>query len=423
MKNNSFDWFKLDNAAKIFPGQNSRAWSNVFRLSVQLKQKIDPEILAEALKATLKRIPSFDVRIRRGLFWYYFEKNPNEPTVLPDIKNPCYRIKFRENDGFLFRVFYRDNRISVDVYHALCDGYGASVFIFTLVGEYLRLTGEEVTYNQFVLDVKDSPRSSEVEDSYSRYADSKVPYDRKDKWVYHAKGTKMPMHITNFTVGCMSFKELYAVAKSYGATVTEFLVALLIDIHYRKQLAENKNQREICAQIPVNLRKAFPSETLRNFVLCLRVKLNPNLGEYTFEEIVRSVSLQLRLANDPKLINSLMTQNMKLERNPVTKHLPLLLKDMGVAIGFLITAEQTTSTLISNLGAIKLPESVEKHIEKAVLFTGPGKVNGARCGVMSIGDKFTFSFSNCYKESDIEREFYTRLVKMGVHVKIESNRD
>ena len=28
-----------------------------------------------------------------------------------------------------------------------------------------------------------------------------------------------------------------------------------------------------------------------------------------------------------------------------------------------------------------------------------------------------------YKESDIEREFYTRLVKMGVHVKIESNRD
>ena len=133
--------------------------------------------------------------------------------------------------------------------------------------------------------------------------------------------------------------------------------------------------------------------------------------------------MQLKLANDPKLINSLMTQNMKLERNPVTKHLPLVVKDLGVAIGFLITAEQTTSTLISNLGAIRLPESVEKHIEKAVFFTGPGKVNGARCGVMSVGDKFSFSFSNCYKESDIEREFFTRLVKMGVHVKIESNRD
>jgi NRPS condensation-like uncharacterized protein len=423
MKNTSFDWFKLDNAAKIFPGQNSKSWSNVFRLTVQLKKEIDPQVLAQALKATLQRIPSFNVRIRRGLFWYYFEKNPNEPDVLPDIKNPCYRIKFKENKGFLFRVFYLGDRISVDVYHALCDGYGASVFIFTLVGEYLRLTGEEVDYNKFVLDVKDSPKPSEVEDSYDRYADSKVPYDRKDKWVYHAKGTKAPMHMSNFTIGVMSFKELHAVAKSYNATVTEFLAALLMDVHYRKQKAENKKQREICVQVPVNLRKAFPSETLRNFVLCLRVKMDPNLGEYTFEEIVRSVSLQLKLANDPKLINSLMTQNMKLERNPVTKHLPLVIKDLGVAIGFLITAEQTTSTLLSNLGPVNVPESVEKHIEKVILFTGAGKVNSARCGVVSIGDKLAFSFSNCYEESDIEREFYTRLVKMGVHVKIESNRD
>ncbi len=423
MKNAGYDWLKLDNAAKIFPGQNSRAWSNVFRIGAQLKSEVDPQLLAEALRNTLRRIPSFNVRIKKGLFWYYFEQNPNELQVLPDIKNPCYRIKFKENNGFLFRVFYNGDRINLDVYHSLCDGYGASVFLSTLVGEYLRLRGEEIEYNQFVLNVAEAPKESELEDSYSRYADSKVPYDRKDKWVYHAKGTKMPMHMTNFTAGIMSFKELHDIVKSYGVTVTEFLAALLMDIHYRKQLRENKKQREICVQIPVNLRKAFPSETLRNFVLCLRVKMNPNLGEYTFEEIVRSVSLQLRLVNDPKLINSLMTQNMKLERNPVTKHLPLIIKDLGVAVGFLITAEQTTSTLISNLGPIRLPESVEKHVEKVYLFTGPGLVNGARCGVASLGDKLVFTFSNCYKESDIEREFFTRLVKMGVHVKIESNRD
>lgn len=423
MKNTSYDWLKLDNAAKIFPGQNSRSWSNIFRIGAQLKSEIDPQVLSVALKNTLKRIPNFNVRIRRGLFWYYFEQNPNEPQVLPDIKNPCYRIKFKENKGFLFRVFYRNDRINVEVYHALCDGYGAAVFISTLVGEYLRLKGEDIDYNQFVLDVKEAPRASELEDSYDRYADSKVPYDRKDKWVYHATGTRMPMHISNFTAGIMSFKELHAVAKGYGVTVTEFLAALMMDILYHKQLREKKNQREICIQIPVNLRKAFPSESLRNFVLCLRVKINPNLGEYTFEEIVRSVSLQLKLANDPKLINSLMTQNMKLERNPVTKHLPLVLKDLGVGVGFLITAEQTTSCLLSNLGPISLPQSVEKHIEKLYLFTGPGIVNGARCGIVSMGDKLVFTFSNCYKESDIEREFYTRLVKMGVHVKIESNRD
>ena len=161
----------------------------------------------------------------------------------------------------------------------------------------------------------------------------------------------------------------------------------------------------------------------RNFVLCLRVKIDPNLGEYTFEEILRSVSLQLKLANDKKLINSLMTENLKLERHPVMKYFPLPLKNLGVGISFAITGEQTTSTLVSNLGAIRLPEDVSEHIEKLMFFTGAGLVNGSRCASITFKDNLVFSFSNCYKESDLEREFFTRLVKMGVHVKIESNRD
>ena len=40
MRNNTFEWFRLDNAAKIFPGQISRTWSNVFRFGVELKEKL-----------------------------------------------------------------------------------------------------------------------------------------------------------------------------------------------------------------------------------------------------------------------------------------------------------------------------------------------------------------------------------------------
>lgn len=423
MKNNSFEWIKLDNAAKIFPGQNSRSWSNIFRLTFLLKEEVDPDILQKALEASLVRIPTFAVRIRNGFFWHYFEKNTKPCQVLPDIKNPCYRINFKENNGYLFRLYYHGCRISLEVYHALADGYGGAVFLSTVVGEYLRLKGYSVSCNQFALDVNEAPKNQELEDSYNRYASSKVKYDRKDNWVYHNVGTKNPMHRNNYTAGIMSFKEVHAITQKYGVTVTEFFAALLIDILYRKQLSESGKQKEISAQVPVNLRKAFPSETLRNFVLCLRAKINPNMGEYTFEEILRSVSLQLRLVNNDKFLNSLMTQNLKIERNPVAKFIPLPIKDLGVAITFLITGEQTTSTLISNLGPINLPEDMREHIESVFLFTGAGKLNGARCGVASLGDELTFTFSNCYEENEIEREFFTRLVKMGVHVKIESNRD
>ena len=34
-------WLKLDNAAKVFPGQNSTTWSNSFRVCYELNEKVD----------------------------------------------------------------------------------------------------------------------------------------------------------------------------------------------------------------------------------------------------------------------------------------------------------------------------------------------------------------------------------------------
>ncbi len=100
------DWFRLDNAATVFPGQNSEGWSNVFRLSVELNETVDPDLLTEALHNILPRFPSFDVRIRKGFFWYYFEKNPNgAPPLMPDINNPFHRVKCKENNTYLFKVY------------------------------------------------------------------------------------------------------------------------------------------------------------------------------------------------------------------------------------------------------------------------------------------------------------------------------
>ena len=40
----------LDNAAKIYPPAANRKWSAMFRLSVTLKENVDPEILATAAR-------------------------------------------------------------------------------------------------------------------------------------------------------------------------------------------------------------------------------------------------------------------------------------------------------------------------------------------------------------------------------------
>lgn len=417
-------WLKLDNAAKIFPGQNTGKWSNVFRLSVTLKSQIQPELLERALIMTLPRFPCFDVRIRRGFFWYYFEKAElPAPPLMPDINNPCHRIKFSENNRFLFRIYYYKNRISVEFFHALADGHGACVFLSTLTAQYLRLLGFHIPSGGMVLDINTMANEGEIEDSFSRFANSKVKAKRAENFVYHRKGQKMPAHRVNITTGYMPLKQLLDLSRSNAATITEYLASVLMYIHYNIQLDEERKQKEISVQIPVNLRRSFPSNTLRNFSLCYSVKLNPNMGEYSFEEMLNQVKLYLRLINNPKELNAMMTANMGLEKNYFMRAMPLFIKKIGIGISFLLTGEQTTSALLTNLGAVTLPDEMAQYVEKFMLMAGPGVLNGARVGAVSYNDTFAATFANIYEDSRIEREFFSFLVKRGIHVKIESNRN
>lgn len=415
-------WFKLDNAAKIFPGQSTDTWSNIFRFSVRLTEKVDPEVLAAALERVLPRFPSFDVCIKRGFFWYYFEKNPDgAPDVRQDIINPCHRIKFNENKGYLFRVYYFENKISVDFFHALTDGRGSSFFVCTLVAEYLRLKGYDISCGGAVLDLNEAPKAEELEDSFVKNAGSKGKVERSGKRVYHYKGTKMPKHTVNITSGIMRLDEVKRLAKSKGATVTEFIETALLYTMYKKQKAESIKQKEVSVQIPVDLRNVFHSHTLRNYSLTYIVRLDPNLGEYTFDEVLEHVKTYLHHIHNEKYLRAMTTANLKIE-NSVLKYFPLVIKDLGIGVAFMLTGEQTTSVLGSNLGVVNIPPEMEQYVERMYFMAGPGVLNGARCGAVGYKDTFTLTFANIYKESDIEREFFTLLVKMGLHIKIESNR-
>lgn len=418
------EWFRLDNAGILFPGQNTSKWSNIFRVSIELKEEIDPVILKQALKNIMPRFPSLAVRMRKGVFWYYLEKNPlKAPEIHEDIQNPCYRVKFKESDRFLFRVYYHGNHIAVDLFHAISDGYGNTHLVCTLAAEYLRLKGHHIPAGGFVKDITVTAPKEELSDDFPKFAKSKAPSPITGKHVYHPRGTKLPLHRVNITSGIMSFAEVHKLAKAKGVTVTEFFAAILMDIHCRKQLRENRKQKEVSVQIPINLRNIYPSKTMRNFSICLMVKVDPKLGEYSFDELLQQVALQLRLEKDEKKINAQISKHVRIEKNPVLKFLPLPLKNLGLGVATLTSAEQTTTAYLTNLGPVVLPEEMKPFVEKVVLIPGPGMRTAARCGISSFGDTLVFSFADCYKENDIEREFFTTLVKMGVHVKIESNRE
>ena len=175
-------------------------------------------------------------------------------------------------------------------------------------------------------------------------------------------------------------------------------------------------------QIPVNVRNFFDSETLRNFMLCYAFQIDPNMGEYTFPEIVRQVSLYLRFINNEKEIQSMMNSNTAIERNPIMKILPSVLKDFGISVGYKFAGEKSSSAIISNVGVVKIPKEMEPYVEKMMFMMGPGMVNAARCIAVTMNGTLALSISNIYESTLVQKEIFTTLVKFGIPVKIESNR-
>lgn len=416
-------WYPLDNAAMVYSAIQRDDYSAVYRFSAVMDTKVDPQALQNAVNRVMPRFPGFQVHLRKGIFWYYFDEDPSFfPKVQPDIANPCQPVRFSARDQLL-RVFYYEKRISIELFHALADGSGALVFLKTLVAEYLRQRGIEVPCSQGVLNPAQPPQPGEWEDAYQRYATSRVHRSLKGKPAYRHRGTPEPFYTLNITLGIMQVEALKKAAGKYQATITEYLSAGLIQGLLELQHEEVLfRERPVALVIPVDLRHYFETNSLRNFILTARVAVDPELGDYTFPELVEQVRYSLRLQTMRQELQARITQNVSLQKSPVLRWIPRPLKNRAIALGFWLSGERPFSTTFTNPGIFRVPKVMEEHLSRVEVILGQSYTGPANCAAISCGDTFTFSFSGTQKEADLERIFFRWLVREGVPVKVISNR-
>ena len=424
-KNGRRDWYKLDLSAIVYPTLQRRDFSSVYRLSVVLKEEIKPDILQKALDLTLPRFPTYKAAIRKGLFWRYLEPNDRPgPFVREDVKNPCQPMHFKADNRYLVRVYYFRNRISLEAHHSLGDGTGGMCVLQTLTATYLRLLGHtEIENGGFVLDINQAPAEGDPEDAYMRYANAKVCPPRLQEKAYRVRGTAEPFYTLNIIDGIMSVSEVMAVAKKYNATITEYLNAVLLQALLKKQLEEpHMRLRPVKIAMPVNLRRFFPSITLRNFITMIYPGIDPRLGDYTFEEIVAQVHNYMHYYINEKLLRGDITTNAATQRNPAIRVVPLFIKDFVVKTFYTKVQDRNSSAGLTNMGALKVPEGMKPYIERFDIYMGQPFSRRTNCAIISFEDILTVNFASSIIEADVERYFFRKLVQDGIHVKIESNR-
>lgn len=425
------DWYKLDLSAIVYPTLQRRDFSSVYRLSILLKEEIDPQLLQKAVDMTLPRFPTYKAAIRKGVFWRYLEPNNRSgPFVQPDIRNQCQPIYYKTNNRYLIRFYYYRNRISLEAHHSLGDGTGGMSLLQTVTAQYLRLrgypieSGPGVPNSNFILDINARPDPEELEDAYMKYANAKVCPPRPGEKAYRVRGTKEPFYTLNIIDGIMSVSEVMAAAKRYQATVTEYLNAVLLYALMKKQEKDwHISLKPVKIAMPVNLRRFFPSRTLRNFITMIYPGIDPRLGEYTFEEIVTQVHNYMRYYLNEKFLRGEITTNAETQRNPFIRVVPLFIKDFVVRLFYKRVQDRNSSAGLTNMGAMKLPESMKPYVERFDIYMGQPFSSRTNCAIISYEDVLTINFTSGIIEADVERYFFRKLVQDGIHVKIESNRE
>jgi len=418
--------YKLDNAATIYSLVSTNKSPSLFRLSCTLKQRINLKDLQRALKRIIVRFPYFDVNLKKGLFWAFWERNPNDPKIVAESKYPCQKLPIYNRGVFPFRVKAYFNRIAIEFHHSVTDGTGGIIFLKALVAEYLQLRGLKTDDYRDIFTPDQTPHPDEFEYAYKRNYRKELPFPKNKRKAFKPPLTREKMKKYHVTTGIISVKELLNISREKKVTITELLTAIYLESlqEILINLPENerkKHLKPIRIAVPVNLRKLFPSKTMRNFSFMVSPELNPKLGVYSFEEILHLVHHSIRQEVATKTISQYISRNVKGELLPFMRILPLFIKRLFGSLIYENLGEGLYSGKLSNLGKVTMPEAFANEIDNFEFLLAPSSSINSGCAVISWGDKLNISFGRTVKEAEIEKYFFRKLASLGLHVKIETN--
>ncbi len=397
MKNRN--WYALDNSAKIMPSTTTNLNTNVFRLSCTLTKNIDEKVLQEALDKTLLEFPMYLCTLKNGLFWHYLEKIDYKPLVKKETTHICSKL----NNELLFRVTYYKKRINLDVSHVLSDGNGSMQFFKYLICTYLNIKNK-LNLN---IPLNDSTITEKEKDDFKTFDKENLDLKiNRRKLGYKLKLTKKETTKHDVIEMHLPVDKIKKLSKQYDTTITVYLTSVyiksIIEIMKVKEL-----KRPIGITIPVDLRSVFPSKTIRNFFYTFLTSYKANDKDVKLEDIIKEIDKQFKEELTKENLQKKLNSYMLLEKILVIRLVPNFIKDFALKF-FAMNGKRGQTTVLSNLGIIKLPTEYEKYV---TTFSAIASTEDIHLCVCSYKNDLVLNFSSHFVSKDIERNFLKEIQK------------
>jgi len=401
--------FPIDNSAILYLALIRKHHTNIFRFTITLTEDIQPELLQAAVNQVCRRFPTIFAGFRPGFFRYTQVPAENPPQVKPD---PGLLINMTREEiaECAYRVYYCDKDIIIEGFHALTDGYGMVASFSTLTAEYLRLRyGISVPVGYPVFDLTEEPKTEEVEDSYLKYADAE-PLHMPSRYSYQLPGSNPkcgPVHRETFVY---PLEELLRSARRYGVSITALLSAVMASsIMELQQNRREKTLRPVRIMVPIDLRRIFPSKTLRNFILYALPTMEVSEHGTSLNVLAASFAKQIKAHLEKENLGGIIAYNVKTQDMPIFRILPAGIKLGLMKLAYSFFGESNSSLTMTNLGNMALPEEITPYVDSIILTMMPRVRSPYNCGMYSYKGNFFINLCRFPEESRLEEIFSRQL--------------
>ncbi len=413
MKN--YRWMKIDTASIMFTCLSTKKWGRTFRMGVVFKDEdVKPDILEKAARDVMSRYPSIHTYLKKGFFWNYQECACLLPEIREEFSRPLLPITLRNDGRPDFRIVYHKRRLALECAHHLGDGVGVSTYFDALIVRYCELCDNPDSEYEYI-----EPSAEETENAFNRYyqkGGEKAEND--DVEAYRIPGEIEPGFI-QLLFATAKVDDIHKKAKEKGLTITEYIASAVILGTIRQ--AKEPIDKVISVAIPVNLRKYFPTESVRNFTIQSKIDFDPEgRADWTFDEICDAVRGQLKERLTTEKLQKTLNRFGSLANSPVIKLVPNFIK-LPVIGMMQHKSHSANTTIVTNTGDSNIPEEIKERIERVDGVNGDTSGYGliSTCSVCSGNGLINMCFSVCSHDVSWPKECITAMSEQGLIIRVE----
>lgn len=402
--------FAIDSASLLFLSTIQKNHTNSFRFSMTLTEEICPEILQKAVDNIYRGFPTIIAGFHPG-FFHYTQVPASAPPRVQQDPGILHTMEKAEIHNCAYRVLYRKNTIAIEAFHALTDGFGAISSITTLAAEYLRIKAKVlIPHNSALPDPQQEPVPEETSDAYLHYQ-AGAPLLVPSRYSYQLPGDVPSVHGVRIFQRRLPTKALLDASRKHDVSMTVLLSTLMAEavMELQHKHAAGKKHKPVRIMIPMDLRKMFPSHTLRNFVLYALPTLEPQDQCLPLQERLHNFKHQIQTQLERSRLASIMAYNVRTQQAWYFRFIPWALKSLCLRIGYRIFGGSNSCMTITNLGNVQLPEEMRPYVTDFEVMLTPRAKSPYNFSILSYNGTSTINISRFGESTELEERFFRKL--------------